>query len=56
MTTLKTSSAIFPVKAVVMAALTNNKYQTVALVARKCIICWPTFMNARLAINVTVLI
>jgi len=34
MTTLKTSSVIFPVNGVLMAALTTNGYQTVALVAR----------------------
>jgi len=34
-TTLKTSSALFPVKAVLMAALTKNRYKTVALVATR---------------------
>jgi len=33
--TLIKSSAIFPVKAVIMAALTKNGYQTAALVARR---------------------
>jgi len=62
MTTLKTSSAIFPVKAVLKAAITKNGDQIVALGASLNKVIMPNllffgpFINARLEINVTVLI